>query len=433
MRPSQFNLITEYAPTGEQLVFNTKNGALIALPDVLKSDLHALCEGASEHEVDRGVWEAMVQNGFMVDDSTNEVEVVLDRVAMGIEDQNRLDVFILPNMNCNFECPYCYEDHRPSQMSDDTEDRIVTWFERIAPNFKVVLVSWFGGEPMLSYERMLRLQGRISEVCSQAGTVLNSHITTNGYLLSPDRAAPLVKAGLRSYQITMDGPPDIHNASRILRGDGDSFDRIFSNVCSLAESHSETNIKLRVNFDPETLTRLPELLEMFPANIRPRLHLVLERIFGQGRLFIGKGPQQVARDTEMMYELARSMGFAITTTPLDPGKLTYCYADRENQVLFTHSGDVFKCTVSDFDSADRLGYLEESGTIAWEGDAYRDWMGVPIIDDACRTCTYLPMCMGGCRKNRYHRGHASDDCTLPFAALDLRVQQRYESMIKETV
>jgi uncharacterized protein len=432
VRPSQFNLITEHAPTGDTLIFNTRNGAIIAIPGAFSADIETLLAGAPQDAVEPSIWQALAQNGFMVDDSTDEVELVLDRVAMGIADQNRLDVFVLPNMNCNFECPYCYEEHRPSQMPQDVADRIVAWFEKSAPHFKVVLVSWFGGEPMLSYARLLELQLRIGQICSQAGTALNSHITTNGYLLSPDRAASLVAAGVRSYQVTVDGPPDIHNRSRILRGDRDSFDRIFSNLCSLAECHPDTNIKLRVNFDPETLGRVPELLEMFPAHIRPRLHLVLERIFGQGQLFIGKGPQQIARDTEKMYALARLLGFAVTTTPLEPGRLTYCYADRENQVLFTHTGDVFKCTVSDFDSSDRLGYLEPDGAITWEGDGYRDWMGVPVIDQECRTCTYLPMCMGGCRKNRYHRGHASEDCTLPFAALDVRVQQRYESMIKET-
>ena len=136
-------------------------------------------------------------------------------------------------------------------------------------------------------------------------------------------------------------------------------------------------------------------------------------------------PARLALKTEQMYDLARRMGFAITTTPLDPGKLNYCYADRENQFLFTHLGDVFKCTVSTFESKDRLGFLGDEGQVVWEGARLDDWMTVPAIDDECRSCGYLPMCMGGCRKVRHARGHASDDCTTPFAALDERVRQKY--------
>jgi len=430
MKPSQFNLLTEHAETGDLLVFNTRNGALLAFPPEVSQAVRAALSSGDTDGVDDTVASALVDNEIIVTPDRNEVDEVLARVALGIEDQNRLDVFLLPNMNCNFACPYCYEEHRPSQMEPDVEDRVIGWFEEMAPLFKVVLVSWFGGEPLLSYRQLLRMQTKIRQICDQSGTIFNSHITTNGYLLSEERANALVAQDLLSYQVTIDGPPDVHNGSRILRGDGDSFERVFGNVNSLAANHPNTNIKLRVNFDPETLTRVPELLEMFAEDIRPQLHLVLERIFGNN-LFIGKGPTQVARETEEMYAVARDLGFAVTTTPLDPGKLTYCYADRENQFLFTHTGDVFKCTVSEFDSKDRLGYLSETGAIVWDGKGYEDWMGVPAVDAECRTCTYLPMCMGGCRKNRYHRGHASDDCTLPFAALDMRASQRYDMILKE--
>ena len=91
------------------------------------------------------------------------------------------------------------------------------------------------------------------------------------------------------------------------------------------------------------------------------------------------------------------------------------------------SCDVFKCTVSEFTPEERLGYLDEDGRIVWEGDRYQDWMNIPALDDDCHQCTYLPMCMGGCRKNRADTSHAGVDCTLPFAALDERVRQRYAS------
>ena len=197
--------------------------------------------------------DALVDQGFLVCDDADEVNQVLARLNLGITDSNRLDVFVLPNMNCNFACPYCYEDHRPSQMDAEVEERLRRWFSATAPEFKAVLVSWFGGEPLLSFERLLRLQRVFRQTTLDAGVNFNAHITTNGYLLDERRATALCDAGVLSYQVTMDGPPDIHNRRRVLRGSGDSFERVFTNVCNLVSVHEDANVKLRINFDMETL------------------------------------------------------------------------------------------------------------------------------------------------------------------------------------
>ena len=434
LRSSRFNLVTAYEATSELLIFNTLTGALIALPNDLGLTVSAVLAGELPiAALDSETAEALHNQGILIGRDTDEDQLVVQRHELGVADPNRLDVFLLPNMNCNFACPYCYEDHAPSQMSDEVEARILTWFTEVAPRFKVVLLSWFGGEPMLSFERVLSMQRSIKRICDEAGTIFNSHMTTNGYLLSPERARKLCDADLLSYQITVDGPPDIHNQRRLLKGPGDSFDRVFGNLCDLAEAEHRANIKLRVNFDPITLRRVPELLEMVPRESRPRIHLVLERLFGQSELFIGRRVNDVARTTEEVYEIARSMGFAVTTTPLEPGKLTYCYADREHEVVFNHLGDVFKCTVSKFTSDERLGVLSEDGRIAWDNAGLDSWVAIPAFETKCFSCTYQPMCMGGCRKSRGQIGTVGDDCTHPFAALDERVRRRYATMVGEVV
>lgn len=426
MKPSQFNLVTDYEPTGEVLAFNTSTGALVAFPQesghTVREALSASPEPCPD---DHPVIDVLTEHGFLIREDDDEVGTVLKRLQLGINDPNRLDVFVLPNMKCNFACPYCFEEHRASRMSDEVVARLLSWFEQTVPHFKVVLVSWFGGEPLLSFDRLLVVQQAVRDICVRAGVDFNAHITTNGYLLTPERAASLTAAGLHSYQITMDGPPEIHNKGRVLKGRGDSFEKIFSNLCALAVNEPTANIKLRVNFDAETLPHVPELLEMFPAALRPRLNLVLERIFGQGSLYVKHSMRELAQATESVYEVARSLGFATTMASLKPNQLTYCYADRVSQFVFNHTGDVFKCTVGNFTPEERLGTLSETGRVAWEGESYDDWMAIPAVDDKCRACTFLPMCMGGCRKTRKYTGRSSDDCTMPFEALDERVRQRY--------
>lgn len=431
MKPSQFNVVTDFEPTGEVLAFNTSTGALAAFPGKSSSAVReALNSRGGSIPEDGAVVDALTEHGFLIQDDDDEIQTVLRRLQLGINDPNRLDVFILPNMKCNFACPYCFEEHRASQMSDEVMENLLSWFEQTIPNFKVVLLSWFGGEPLLSFKRLVEIQQAVGEMCDRAGVACSAHITTNGYLLTPERAAELTASGVHSYQITMDGPPEIHNKGRVLKGPGDSFDRVFENLCALATNEDQANIKLRVNYDAETLPHVPELLEMFPASIRPRLNLVLERIFGQGSLYKKQSMRELARATEATYEVARSMGFVATTAGLRPSQLTYCYADRVSEFVFNHEGDVFKCTVGNFTAEESLGTLTDTGRVAWKGEDYDEWMEIPAVDDQCRACTFLPMCMGGCRKTRKYTGRSSDDCMLPFAALDERIQQRYAATLE---
>lgn len=433
---SAFNVLVDDSESGELLVFNTASGALVAFGGQSATVMRRALETEGPVDLDSlepALKDSLLASRLVVPVDEAEVDTVLRRISRGISDENRLDVFVLPNLKCNFACPYCFEEHRPSQMSDETARRLLLWFGEMAPRFKVVLLSWFGGEPLLSFDRLLEVQVAARRICLEAGTQFSGHITTNGYHLSPDRADLLVAAGIKSYQVTLDGVPEVHNASRPLKGGGDSFTRVFQNVCDLATGQPEAHIKLRVNFNSRTLPAVPDLLELFPEEVRCRLNLVLERIFGQGDLFEGTTPVALARRTEETYQVARELGFAVTSAALRPGGLTFCYADRANEFVFNHEGDVFKCTVGNFSTGERLGVLSEEGRVEWEGQGYAEWMNVPAVDDKCRSCTFLPMCLGGCRKTRALTGRSSAHCTLPFAALDERILQRRRAGRPSTV
>jgi len=425
MKPSRFNFRTHYSATNEVLLFNTLTGAFVALDEETFKKVESILEGSND--CDNLLVQDLLEQGFLVPEDFDEVEIVLERNRLGIQDSNRLDVIVMPNMNCNFACPYCYEDHQKSAMSYEVEQRLISWLEKMVPRFKVVLISWFGGEPLLSYETVIRVQERVRDLCQSFNVNFSSHITTNGYLLTPERSKELLHLDLYSYQITMDGPPEIHNQMRVLRGGGESFDRVMSNICALARENAKSNIKLRVNYNDFNIDSIPELLKLFPEDVKSNLNLVCERIFGQDYgNFLDKMPERkVATTIEDIYEYARKSGFKVTMNDLSPGRLTYCYADRTNQFAVNHNGDIFKCTVGKFKTEDRLGFLGDEGSIYWEGEKLDQWNSIAAFEEKCLSCTFMPMCMGGCRKLRGKVGSVGEDCTLPFSGLDKRLQNRY--------
>ncbi len=59
---------------------------------------------------------------------------------------------ICTTMGCNFDCPYCFENHKAGKMSAEVQDDVVALAERMldAAQRKALSVTWFGGEPLLA-------------------------------------------------------------------------------------------------------------------------------------------------------------------------------------------------------------------------------------------------------------------------------------------
>ena len=429
MKASQYNVRTKYEATGETLLFNTLTTALLALDTNTAVRVEELLNEPNRADQNGDLATYLLSRGFLVADNVDEFAIISERSTLGINDTNRLDVIAMPNMNCNLACTYCYEEHHKSAMSGETAANLLSWFQHMIPRFKVVLLSWFGGEPLLSYKSVIQIQQQVRDMANAAGTGFLSHMTTNGYALSPERAATLVSLGLHSYQITLDGVPETHNAMRPHRGGGGTFERIMANVCALVRTSSQVSVKLRVNYDERNLNDIPALLGLFPEDVRDQLDVVFERIFGQEYSNYEDAMQdrEVGVKVESLYQHAKNHGFPVSMNALEADRLNYCYADRKNQFVFNYNGDVFKCTVDKFESKDRLGRLTNEGMVSWEGAGERrdQWHAIPVFEDKCHTCTYAPLCMGGCRKVRGRLGTVGDSCKLPFAGFDKRLHYYY--------
>ena len=130
-------------------------------------------------------------------------------------------------------------------------------------------------------------------------------------------------------------PPEIHNKTRVLTSGKGSFDRVRSNILLLAQADKRVNISLRINFNHNNLHSIPELLALFPPEVRPQLRVVYEPIFGASELSATKNisSEEISLSITKYYELASEMGFNVVLGGLGIGKLVYCYAEREDQYI----------------------------------------------------------------------------------------------------
>ncbi|MFM6530885.1 MAG: radical SAM domain-containing protein, partial [Dolichospermum sp.] len=71
------------------------------------------------------------------------------------------------------------------------------------------------------------------------------------------------------YQISLDGPKEIHDQSRI-RSDGKStFERIWNNLLAIRDSSLPFSILLRLHFNPDTFNFFDPLLEDIKREFLP--------------------------------------------------------------------------------------------------------------------------------------------------------------------
>ena len=101
---------------------------------------------------------------------------------------------------CNLACPYCCPDSRDPEGMLELQDQLR--LIRVACSLGVHTVRLTGGEPLLSD----RLEPLLSSIALDRPAGLKElALTTNGVLLSPERALRLKRAGLDRITISLDG------------------------------------------------------------------------------------------------------------------------------------------------------------------------------------------------------------------------------------
>ncbi|WP_321479374.1 radical SAM/SPASM domain-containing protein [uncultured Bacteroides sp.] len=168
--------------------------------------------------------------------------------------------------NCSFRCPYCFENEISNhgnqwskqvftkEMVDKAYNAMLEIEPRQKLHFKQILL--FGGEPLL------RENKKIVEYIVLKGAQLGYtfKVTTNGYDI--DYFEDILSPHYFSFvQITLDGNKEHHNARRFHYIEGDSFDKIMTNIGILLKK--DINVLVKVNTDNNNFYDFNFLREQF--------------------------------------------------------------------------------------------------------------------------------------------------------------------------
>ncbi len=370
------------------------------------------------------------ERGLIVNFDELAALTALGRMACAASDAVLLT--ICPTMGCNFDCPYCFENHRPGRMSRETQDNVMALAERMlkASGTKRMSVSWFGGEPLLMPDVIETLSQRLMTLAGQHGAEYEASIVTNGYLLTQEIADMLGRCKVISAQITLDGIGPEHDRTRHLAGGGPTYKRIVQNLRTLRLPF-KVNIRHNVHegnkdqIDP-LRERVQALAEESGNKISYYASAVQDNIVSEAR----DGQVNTLCSNDLCeVDVRREIW------QFEPGRGVYCGAQHLFEVGIDDQGRLFKCW-EDVDKPERSfgrsGRWDPADPIATADrpDQLTRYLNtaLPMNDPACRDCVFLPQCVGGCPTRRiYYQKH----CIGGKGAPERYVLGLYERLRKE--
>lgn len=135
-----------------------------------------------------------------------------------------MDVTLVLTHDCNLGCGYCYAGAKfKKTMPVEIVDRALNLAFSDSPTS--VRLSFFGGEPLLEYELLTTAARDARERAARVGATLSMTVTTNGTLLTAERAKELHELGVY-VALSIDGTKDAHDSGRPRMGGGSSFDDV---------------------------------------------------------------------------------------------------------------------------------------------------------------------------------------------------------------
>lgn len=260
---SKYNLLINRNET-ENILFNTFTNGLAIINETekeLELKIHRYNNENISREESEEI-ESMISNGFVIDSDLDE-----DKILKLLENKKKygckgLGITILPTMNCNMECFYCFEEKYRTAMTKEVADNLIRFVKQDLINNKYdsLSVNWFGGEPLLEVDMIKYISNQLIEFCEANKITYNSDIVTNGTLLNDVIMEELAnECKLDHAQITLDGIGEINNRRRKLKNNKESYDLIVNNIDKLRKF---MKVSVRMNIDKDNLVEIENMLDL---------------------------------------------------------------------------------------------------------------------------------------------------------------------------
>lgn len=413
------------------ILFLTKNAAKVGVPASLIRDIENQQLGEDEQI-------SLQRLGFLIDDTEKEKTEMLALVDELNTVNKTFYAKVVLNLDCNLACSYCFEGTRKGKfyMPEETVKSLAIFANNsMFQDKEVIEITYYGGEPLLSSGLIIDISEQLKTIAEARGMKYKFSLVTNGTLLKRESVSRLKPLGLTHANVTIDGPADIHNRHRPFRSGKGSFDIIIGNIKEICDI---LPVNIGSNYTNENFRRIPLLLDYFMAEGLTPDKLAYVQFypaiqekgefanpdFMEGCTCLNEpwlGEAWMYLREEILRRGYRSK--KITPAP--------CMIELNDMFVINYNGDIYKCPSLIGRKEFCVGNLN-SGLIDYRKSHNLDnWK-----NDECLSCSYLPLCFGGCRymKLLQEGSMKGVDCKKPYfdAVLESLVHQdiKYARQLK---
>lgn len=410
MKPSRYNFIV---PSDDKLLlYNSLSGAFYSLTGKNRGEVKELLKNGARLKNGSPLFQRLVEGKFLINDDLDEVKMV-QAMYHASRHHDTFTLTVAPTMSCNLSCGYCYENKSPEMMEKHAQRQLASFFEKMltATRQRNAQVDWYGGEPLLALRTITRLSAVFMRISEKHDCAYRSSIITNGTLLTPEAVRLLKKAGVDTYQVTIDGTREAHDSLRPFKNkEESSFKAIMGNLERIVGS---IPLLVRMNVGRNNFADVLELLDEFagrgwldpkfqfyphPAPIMP----LTAACTGAGKSKLGDA-EYFTFYTEFLSRLRehgiRLRGSGVYNFP-SPRKYN-CAAVSFHSYVVDPTGSLYKCGLTVGDTSKRVGTIFDP--VDMENPNLVPWLGYDPLDyKECGQCKLLPACLGGCPYSRIY-------------------------------
>lgn len=345
---------------------------------------------------DSEIFIPLTEGGFLVDERKDEIGISNLRYYEKIFNPT-LEICIMPTEQCNFRCVYCYENFKVGNMTHDTMQNFLNWFDKTVRNYQKVHIHWFGGEPLVAIDNIRFLSKGMLDISRKYKKPYVASITTNGYLLNYDLFKELLSYKVVSYQITIDGSKINHDRNRILKNGKGTYSNIVNNLKEIS-SQSKSNIYkiiIRTNVTNTLLDLLPQYIEEMSKDFGSdeRFGFYFRPVGKWGNKDISIKEQELLNNFSDLYSTVLNckykLNYNIYRDMLDD---QICFAQNRNQYVIRADGRVAKCTMLLESEENDIGKLDSHG-MKLDEEKMEKWIAINKHCDSM-TCKLYPVCHG---------------------------------------
>ncbi len=306
---------------------------------------------------------------------------------------------------CNLACDYCYIDKKKTVMPLPTAEKIMEFVFAHAAKDENIEIGFFGGEPLLEFDRIKEITDMIHRHKSFDAKRVNISIVTNGTIFS-EEIAEFLKEKKIVLCVSCDGPAAVQDVHRHFpNGAGSS---------ALVEKNLREALKwfplIPVNavYSPENIASLPAIVDYLVSlgvvniylnpNISARWTQkeadLLPAIYGEiGKKYVDfylqGNPKYISLiDSKIAVILRRGY------QPLERCRM------GQGEFAFAPSGNIYPCErlVGGDDGKHCMGNINQPDSFAVKCGS----ISCAAKNPACKECGLAEYCMNWCGCTNFH-------------------------------